>query len=687
MNESSVPVVILTERPDDVEYFNKTMRDAGHPVRCRGLSRLDELGPALEKNPPHLLIMFADAHPANVREVAKIRQQHARMSPLIIITAQADETAISDALQAGAQDLVSTSNQERICIVCERELRSFRLENALNETLHTATQYKSQLHEFMSGSTDAIAQVSEGIVVEANQAWADLFSDSKVDSAHGPLMDYFAGSSQATLKGALIACNKGRWNGESLNIDALSDQGKAIPVVLALAPSTFDGEPATRLSIVRRQTPEPQPEKAPETMVEQIFSTDPVTGFFQRRQFLELLTDKLDQRAVSGARALAFIRPDRFSEVERDVGPISSEEIIAQLAEILGRLMSEADIAGRFGGTVFAMVLERGSLKDIEAWSENAINRVSDHIFEVADRSLSLTCSIGLAEMGEGTDRVEDLIRNAEKANQRCRQDGGDRVFVEETADESTRIKRADALWVRQIKSALVEHRFRLVNLNIANLGGKAERMFDTVVKMIDEQGDEIAAADFMGTAARNKLLRAIDRWVIGASFGFCTREATDLVFVKLSHESILDSSIVSWITEQAAATNVKPTNLCFQVSEADATQYQKQTLNLSKTLKSKGFYFAVEQFGIGRDPLRVLANVPMDFVKFDGSFMQAIANDAAIQEKIRGFVSSANRNNIKTVASRVENANSMAVLFQLGVDYMQGHYLHEPDVVLEEAI
>jgi len=685
MSDSFVPVVILTEHHDDVEYFNKTMRDAGHPVHCRAMSRLDELGPLLDTEPPHLLILFADRHSAKVREVAKLKQLHSRMLPLIVIRNAVDETAINEALLAGAQDLVSTANSERICIVCERELRSFRLERALNETLKSATKYKSQLKAVMSDSTDAIAQVLEGIVVEANQAWTDLFADSGVDTLNGPLMDHFASASQAALKGALIACGKGQWDGDSLNVEAMASNGKTVAVVLALAPSSHDGEPATRLSIMRRQ--ETVETSQPEALVEQVLRTDPVTGFFQRRQFLELLTDKLDQRASSGARTLAFIRPDRFSEVEREVGPISSEEIVAQLADVLGRLMIDSDIAGRFGGTVFAIVVERGSLKDIQAWAENAVNRVAEYVFEVADRSLSLTCSIGLAEIGEGTDRVEDLIRSAEKANQRGRRDGGNQVVIEETADESTQIKRIDALWVRQIKSALVDQRFRLVHLNIANLGGQAERIYDTVVRMIDEQGDEIAAADFMATAARNKLLRAIDRWVIDATLAFCSRESSDLVFVKLSHESILDQSIIAWISDQFVRSNVKPQNVCFQVSEDDASQYQKQTLALAKRLKALGSSFAIEQFGIGRDPMRLLSNTPMDFVKFDGSLMPGIADDVKIQEKIRGFVSGANRHNIKTIAARVESANTMATLFQLGVGYMQGHYLHEPEVVLGEAI
>jgi EAL domain-containing protein (putative c-di-GMP-specific phosphodiesterase class I) len=224
------------------------------------------------------------------------------------------------------------------------------------------------------------------------------------------------------------------------------------------------------------------------------------------------------------------------------------------------------------------------------------------------------------------------------------------------------------------------------MHLNIASLAGKATRIIDTYVRMIDEQGDEVAAADFMATAARSNLLRPIDRWVIDATLGFCSHQANDLVFIKLSHESILDPTLPGWIFEQVPKAGVHPGTLCFQVSEEDASQYQKPTKVLADLLRGRGFRFAVEQFGIGRDPLRVLTATPMDFVKFDGSLMQTLAGDFKIQEKLRAFVSSATRQNIQTIAARVENANTMAVLFQLGVGYMQGHYLHEPDVVLSAA-
>jgi EAL domain-containing protein (putative c-di-GMP-specific phosphodiesterase class I) len=124
----------------------------------------------------------------------------------------------------------------------------------------------------------------------------------------------------------------------------------------------------------------------------------------------------------------------------------------------------------------------------------------------------------------------------------------------------------------------------------------------------------------------------------------------------------------------------------CFQVSEENATQYLTQTQALAEKLRSMRHRFAIENFGVGRDSGRILAQTPMDFLKIDGSLMQGIATDTALQEKVRVYVHAAANRAIQTIAERVEDANTMAVLFQLGVSYMQGHYVHEPEVVLSDV-
>ena len=682
MGQSPVPLIVLSGREDDVELVNRSLRDGGHPVRCHWVAKVDKLLGALQELTPELLCFFPDSLPVAIREIAKIRQHVAGGVPLLVVSKEAQETDIAEALLAGAQDLVSLSQTDRLRSVAERELRSYRLERALNDTLFSANQYKKQLKAFMAGSVDAIAYVQEGILVDANQAWADLLGHPNAEALFGtPLMDAFDGASKAALKGALVACAKGQWKRESIKLVATTHTGAKLPLEIQLEPASVDGDPAVKLSVPRPRTETRQPEE----IIEQTVHKDPATGFYHRRRFLEVLTDRLDAKG-SGVRVLAYIRPDKFRELEEQIGPLATEDVLVQLAEGLRELMQPNDLAGRFGGQVFTLFLERGTLRDVEAWAQTALARIAGRIFESAHNTLSVTCTIGLAEVGPTTERLDALIAQARRSNQAGRDKGGNRVVLEQTSDESTLVQRFDEIWVQQIKTALMENRFRLAHLPIANLSGDQRGMYDTVLRLIDAQGDEVAASEFLPAAMRNRLLRAIDRWVIGASLAFCAKTPMECVFIKLSAESIIDKSLVEWLTKAVAGGGVEPRRLCFQVSEENATQYLFQTQTLGEQLRSLGYRFAIENFGVGRDSGRILAQTPMDFLKIDGSLMQSIANDPARQDRVRTFVQAAANRTIPVIAERVEDANTMAVLFQLGVAYMQGHYVHEPEVVLAEA-
>ena len=150
-----------------------------------------------------------------------------------------------------------------------------------------------------------------------------------------------------------------------------------------------------------------------------------------------------------------------------------------------------------------------------------------------------------------------------------------------------------------------------------------------------------------MPAAFRNRLMRAIDRWVIGASLAFCAKTPLDCVFIKLSAESIIDKTLIDWLTKAVGSSGVAPQQLCFQVSEENATQYLTQTQALAEQLRSKGHRFAIENFGVGRDSGRILAQTPMDYLKIDGSLMQSIATDTALQEKVRVYVHAATNRTI----------------------------------------
>ena len=341
------------------------------------------------------------------------------------------------------------------------------------------------------------------------------------------------------------------------------------------------------------------------------------------------------------------------------------------------------DVTGRFGGVSFMVMIERGNSRDAEAWAEKVVQHVQKNLFTVGSKTLSATCSIGLAVIPHGNPDLNAAIDDAIDACRRARQRGGNQVTLLDRADADTRVQAYDQVWVKHIKAALMENRFRLVQQPIASLHGDDPQMFDLLVRMVDLQGKEVLPSEFMPAAERNDLLKNIDRWVIGASLSFVAQRKPSSVFIRLSRDSVLDPSMPMWLDGQLKASKAQPGRVCFQVPEDIASSYQVQVQVLARALKQRGLRFALERFGTGRDPQGLLNLVPLDFIKIDGALIQGLAGNPELQQKVRALVDAANAKQILTIAERVEEANTMAVLFQIGVQFVQGYFINEPEQVV----
>jgi multidomain signaling protein FimX len=199
---------------------------------------------------------------------------------------------------------------------------------------------------------------------------------------------------------------------------------------------------------------------------------------------------------------------------------------------------------------------------------------------------------------------------------------------------------------------------------------------------MLDEQGTEVLPAEFIAAAERNDLMKNIDRWVIGASMSFAANRQATCIFVRISKDTLLDKSLIAWLDSQLKSLKIEAKRLCIQVTEDLANQYVRQTKELAENLRKLGFRFALEHFGTGRDPLKLLADLDMNFIKIDGSLMQGLSTNQIQQQRVKGLVEAAKRKSIETIAERVEDANTMAVLWQLGVEFIQGYFVNAPEDV-----
>jgi PAS domain S-box-containing protein len=678
---TAVPLIVHSATRDPVEALNSLLRRAGMATHCTWISAPQDIPDALEQLNPELLICCPAAG-GELTEIAAMRDQMAVMVPMIAVRDRVDEAVIGTDMAQGARDTVSLSQPSRLQAVIARELRAFRLERALTSTLRASQDYRSQLEVVLQRSNDAIAQIQEGILVDANAAWLELFGVSEPSALIGtPVMDLFEESTHAALKAALTACLQGRWSNHTLKAGAVLGDGSVAPLELVLALGEYDGEPGVRVIVPAHKRDDRQLVNELESAVH----CDQGTGLLMRRHLLNALQERLRAPVAGGVRQLVCVRPDSFASIERDLGVMHSEQFLIAFAHIIRSLLGPHDIAGHFGGTTLLLLVERGNSRDVEAWCETLLERVAKHVFTLTPGAdgLRATCCIGHSMVSIAHPDLNASVMDALNALRKARTRGAGQIIAIDRVDTDTRVKGYDQVWVKHIKAALMENRFRLVQQPIAALNGGSQKMFDVAIRMLDAQGKEVLPSEFLPAAVRNDLMKNIDRWVLGASLSFAAKTKPDLLFVRLSRDTAFDPSLVQWLELQLRSTQAEPQRICLQITEEVASANIQQTGHLIAAVRAIGVRVALEHFGTGRDSQRLISTLPLDFVKIDGSLMQGIATSPEQQQRVRAIASAAASSKVQTVAERIEDANTMAVVWQLGVQYIQGYFVHAPEEVV----
>lgn len=677
----AVPVIVLGANDEQAEAINSTLRNAGVAAHVSRAGDLAELSDFLEVREPELIYVVYPADVAAVRKVTQLCSRRAVGVPVIVVGKKVTEDRIEETLEAGARDLVTLKKSSRFQRVADRELRSVRFERAMGAALRTADEYKEQLVAVVEASGDALAYAQEGIIVNVNPAWSELFGYPDTNELIGqPLMDLFSEDSHISLKGALRACVENLWNGDPIKVDGICSSGDIVKITLNLSGAEYDGEPCVRISLDNRKE-----EQAMQDKLQKALRLDPFTSMYHRGEFLRALRARLREPSKGGIRALAYIKPDNFSEISDSVGPLASDEILRQVAGFTRAAVQPNDIYGRLGGTMFAVLMARGTEGDVQAWTEQLCQEVANHVFEVGNHTISTTVSVGVAVHDPDNSSASGLIVASQAAWKQANEAGGNQVHIEVPTDSTIKIKIDDRIWIERIRNALVNDSFRLVNLPIASLEGGDQKMFDLLVRMVDEQNNEILPGEFLPAAIRNGLMQHVDRWIL-AQVAVLSQQYDDArFFVRLSESSVGDNTLLPWLEQQLEKSGSQADRMVFQVTEKIAERNVNHTKKLAREIARLGCQFAIEHFGSGHQPAQILEHVSMNYLKIDGALMQGITVNSAMQAQVKGYIESAQSKGILTVAERVEDANTMATLWQLGVDYVQGYYVSEPEVILED--
>ncbi|MCP5467587.1 MAG: EAL domain-containing protein [Sinobacteraceae bacterium] len=413
---------------------------------------------------------------------------------------------------------------------------------------------------------------------------------------------------------------------------------------------------------------------------------DEVTGLANRKVLEQRLGQVIDSAlAEHTEHALVLLDLDRFTLINEACGHENGDALLRQLAHLLRTIARKRDTIARVGGDKFAVLLEDCPVSAAHTAADALRRAIEGYAFSARGQDYSISASIGIAPIDAACENAGTVMSMAETACHAAKDAGRNCIHVYQSDNAPVVARHGLLRWAARINAALAENRFTLSFQEISPLGRhQGGRHYEILLRMIDEQGATILPGEFLPAAERYQLTSRLDRWVVGRVFAWLELQdagehASDLCSVNLSGQSIGNDELLCFILDLLDRTSVPPHKLCFEITETAAVADMVQATRFIERLKERGCRFALDDFGSGFSSLAYLKRLPVDFLKIDGAFVRDITSDSIDLAMVRSINEIGHVMGKQTIAEFVEDAPTLAMLREVGVDFVQGYEVGRP--------
>lgn len=683
--EKILRTLIIEDTLNDAEMIASLLRNAGYAIRVGGAEDEQELRAALNDQPLDLILCSVESEEPSLAQVHDAVASSEKDVIIIAVTTAFDVDLMVEVMKAGAFGLVTKNNPEQFHLVLDREIAALETRRQLRHSENAMRETERRCHALLDSSRDAITYVHDGMHVYANSVYLEMFGLTSIEDVEGmPVMDMVAPDDHGKLKDFLRQHDKIQSGVAELEVKGMRPDGGMFNAMMEFSPASIDGEPCTQI-IIRDQSIN----KELENKLKFLSKQDLLTGLYNRQYFVEELERSItDANAGAHPSSVLYIEPDNFRTIKDSVGIAGCDLVLGDIATLIKQNVGENSVAARFGDSSFTVLLRDTNADAAQVLAGTIRGAIENHIAEVAGASLTTTCSIGISLVGEATSGAQEVLSRADLACEMVHKKGGNAVHLHNPVADERAGQERDQQLGHLIRQALENDGFSLVYQPIASLHGETNERYEVLVRMRDADGADISPGNFIPVAERNGLIAAIDKWIIRNAILVLSERRRGghdtTLFVKISAGSLVDESLLSWLSQQIKAARLPADSLVFEISESIAVTNLKHAKTFLKGLQELHCRFSLEHFGNGMNSFQLLKHLPADYLKIDGSFMHDLANDQEQQAMVKSITEMAHSMGKTTIAEFVEDASSLAVLWQCGVNYIQGHFLQAPGEAMD---
>lgn len=676
-------ILTIKESSNESEVIASMMRNAGYAIRTGNVEDAEDFQTAITDQSWDMVVASLNVGDFGAIEALELIKQSGKDIPLIATAPAYDAAKAVKVLQAGGRDLVGDANNDLLLLVIARELADLeeRRGHRSLKTLYRESERRNR--SLLDSSRDAIAYIADGMHIYTNSAYLEMFGHAEAEDVEGiPIMDMIAPDAHQQFKGILRQLSAGETPEGEIEMSLIRGDGARFGGRLVFAPASIEGEPCTQV-IIRGKSDN----KALEAEIDSLRRQDLLTGLYNRNYFAELLATAVkaatDEKQRKGS-ALFYVEPDDFKQIADTVGVAAADLVLSDFAGILRNCIGPNDSAARYSGEVFTLIIAEHDLARVRAVADKILKAVSNHMFELEGKSITTTCSIGAVQISETSSDAKKVFAQADLACKQARNGGGNQLHIHSAADEKANNER-DLDWIRRIKQGIEKDRFRLVYQPIVSLHAEPGERYEVLMRMLDDQNKDVMPGEFIALAERAGLMPDIDKWVVKQAVKVLaskrnTSSHSTQFFIKISHDTLKDPTFLVWISKLLKAARLHGASLILEASEGSVLSALKETKLFINGLKQLHCEFAIDHVGSETQSFSYLKHLDVKYLKIDGAHIATLATNETSRDIVKQITDVARTENKQTIAEHVQDANVLAVLWQSGVNFIQGYYLQKPD-------
>lgn len=410
---------------------------------------------------------------------------------------------------------------------------------------------------------------------------------------------------------------------------------------------------------------------------------DPLTDLPNRVLFLDRLGHALQRPEAQIAVALLDI--DNFKLVNDSLGHSAGDELLRKVAPRLTDALRPGDTIGRLGGDEFVVLLE--SVDD-----ELAAARIAERLvgafeapFELATGEHFAKASLGIAVAGDGDEQQPAaLIRDADAAMYQAKARGRARFEVFDGAMRARTVKRLSV--ENDLRRALEREELRVVYQPIVSLKDGALVAVEALLRWQHPARGLLAPIEFIPVAEESGLIEPIGRWVLDtacaqAALWHAERPGAPPlgIAVNLSARQFTQRELEQTVLHALSSSGIAPASLCLEITESVLLDEPERVSETIGRIARHGVRFALDDFGTGYSSLAYLGRLPIDGLKVDRSFVDALGGSSRSTAITTAIVRMAQALSIEVIAEGVETETQLKLVRDLGCELAQGFYLHRP--------